>query len=212
METRPFSNGANTGSIMTRDHDFVRDYLSQSAAALDSFRSNPGQAVLLARMTDTITGSMRSGGKLLIAGNGGSAGDAQHIAAEFTGRMLYDRDPLPAIPLHGDTSALTAIANDYGFEHVFERQVIALGRQGDVLLALSTSGNSPNVVRALVRARAQGIITMGFTGSGGGEMASHCDMLLRAPSSSTPVIQQIHIVAGHIICALVERAMFPQAL
>jgi D-sedoheptulose 7-phosphate isomerase len=162
-------------------------------------------------MTAAVVASMRAGGSVLIAGNGGSAGDAQHLAGEFTGRMLYDRPPLPAVALHCDTSALTAIGNDYGFEHIYERQVNALGRSGDVFLGLSTSGNSPNVLRAMDAAKARGLVTLGFTGSGGGAMAGRCDLLLRAPSAFTPVIQQIHMIAGHILCALVERAMFPRA-
>ena len=196
--------------LATVEQDFVQGYLDESVSALQAFRSDPAQAALLAEMTDTIVQSIRAGGKLLIAGNGGSAGDAQHLAGEFTGRMLYNRDPLPAIALHTDTSALTAIGNDYGFDLVFERQVVALGRTGDVLLALSTSGTSPNVLRALAAARARGLITIGFTGAGGGAMAAETDLLLRAPSTLTPVVQQIYMVAGHILCALVERAIFPK--
>ena len=191
--------------------DFIQTYMSQSAEALAAFRSDPAYASMLVDMTEAVVRCMRSGGKLLIAGNGGSAGDAQHLAGEFTGRMLYNRDPLPAVALHADTSALTAIGNDYGFDLVYERQVVALGRAGDVLLALSTSGSSPNVLRALSAARARGLVTMGFTGAGGGEMAAETDLLLRVPSSLTPVVQQVYMVAGHILCALVERAIFPKA-
>jgi D-sedoheptulose 7-phosphate isomerase len=197
--------------LATHDRDFMRDYLQQSEAAVEAFRSDPAQSDLLAAMTAAVVASMRAGGSVLIAGNGGSAGDAQHLAGEFTGRMLYDRPPLPAVALHCDTSALTAIGNDYGFEHIYERQVNALGRSGDVFLGLSTSGNSPNVLRAMDAAKARGLVTLGFTGSGGGAMAGRCDLLLRAPSAFTPVIQQIHMIAGHILCALVERAMFPRA-
>lgn len=196
--------------LAAADQDFVQDYLRQSADALGAFRSDPAQAALLSDMTDAITRSIRANGKLLIAGNGGSAGDAQHLAGEFTGRMLYNRDPLPAVALHCDTSALTAIGNDYGFDLVFERQVVALGRPGDVLLAISTSGNSPNVLRALAAARARGLVTLGFTGAEGGGMAAETDLLLRAPTTLTPVVQQVYMVAGHILCALVERALFPK--
>ena len=196
--------------MLAADHDFVAEYLARSMEALQLYTSDDGQMALLEHMADTVTRAMRSGGKLLIAGNGGSAGDAQHIAAEFTGRMLYDRAPLAAIALHVDTSALTAIGNDYGFVHVFERQVQALARPGDVILGLSTSGRSDNVIRALAAGRALGLVTMGFTGSGGGMMAAHTDLLLRAPSSLTPIIQQIHMVAGHLLCALVERAIYPR--
>jgi D-sedoheptulose 7-phosphate isomerase len=197
--------------MLAADHDFVAEYLARSTEALRLYTSDDGQMALLEQMADTVTQAVRSGGKLLIAGNGGSAGDAQHIAAEFTGRMLYDRSPLAAIALHVDTSALTAIGNDYGFVHVFERQVQALARPGDVLLGLSTSGQSDNVIRALAAGRAMGLVTMGFTGSGGGMMAAHTDLLLQAPSSLTPIIQQIHMVAGHLLCALVERAIYPRA-
>lgn len=197
--------------MLSADQDFVADYLAQSAKALRCYATDAGQMALLDQMADAVTQAIRSGGKLLIAGNGGSAGDAQHIAAEFTGRMLYDRAPLAAIALHVDTSALTAIGNDYGFVHVFERQVQALARPGDVVLGLSTSGRSDNVLRALAAGRAMGLVTMGFTGASRGMMAAHTDLLLRAPSTLTPVIQQVHMVAGHLLCALVERAIYPKA-
>ena len=197
--------------MLAPDQDFVADYLSQSVAAVQAYAADPAQHDLLGRMTEAVVASMRAGGKLLIAGNGGSAGDAQHIAGEFTGRMLYDRDPLPAVALTTDTSALTAIGNDYGFERVFERQVIGLGRPGDVVMGMSTSGNSPNVLLALDAARARGMTTFGFAGKGGGAMAGKVDLLLCAPSSLTPVIQQVHMVAAHILCSLVERAMFPRS-
>ncbi len=197
--------------LANADRDFVAGYLDESVEAMQAFRADPALRGVIAEMTSVLVTAMTGGGKLLLAGNGGSAGDAQHIAGEFTGRMLYDRDPLPAVALHVDTSALTAIGNDYGFEHVFERQVIALGRPGDVLLALSTSGNSRNVLLALAAARSRGLRTLGFTGAGGGAMRACCDLLFAAPSTLTPVIQQIHITAAHILCALVERAIFPKA-
>ncbi len=196
--------------MLAANRDFVVDYLAQSIEALRLYTTDAGQLALLGQMADEVTQAVRNGGKLLIAGNGGSAGDAQHIAAEFTGRMLYDRAPLAAVALHADTSALTAIGNDYGFVHVFERQVQALARPGDVVLGLSTSGRSDNVLRALAAGRAMGLATMGFTGASGGTMAAHADLLLRAPSELTPVIQQIHMVAGHLLCALVERAIYPR--
>ena len=197
--------------LAAAEYDFIADYLHQSAAALQAFAADPKQTALLADMTEVLVTAMRAGGKLLLAGNGGSAGDAQHIAAEFTGRMLYDRDPLAAVALTTDTSALTAIGNDYGFDKAFERQLIALGRPGDVLLGLTTSGNSPNVLRAIDAAAARGIRTIGFTGAAGGAMAARCELLLRAPSELTPVVQQVHMVAGHILCSLVERAIYPRA-
>lgn len=193
-----------------KEKDFVAGYIGQSVDALLAYQADPATVELLGRMSDVVAGAMQAGGKLLLCGNGGSAGDSQHLAAEFTGRMLYNRDPLAAVALTTDTSALTAIGNDYGFEKAFERQVIAIGRPGDVLLGLSTSGTSPNVVKALEAGRARGMTTIGFTGQDGGTMLACTDLILRAPSRLTPVIQQIHMVAGHILCCLVERAVFPQ--
>jgi D-sedoheptulose 7-phosphate isomerase len=195
---------------MTTSGAYVTDYLGHSVAAMNAFAADVALQDVLIRMADATSASMRAGGKLLIAGNGGSAADAQHIAGEFISRLMFDHPPLPAIALTTDTSALTATANDYGYEQVFERQVIALGRKGDVFLGISTSGNSPNVIRALSAARTQGVTTLGFTGQGGGKMVELCDMLLPAPSAWTPIIQQIHITAAHIYCALIERSMFPR--
>jgi D-sedoheptulose 7-phosphate isomerase len=151
--------------------------------------------------------SLRASGKLILAGNGGSAADAQHLAAEFLSRFLAERRPLPAIALTTDSSVLTAIGNDYGFEHVFERQLRGLGRPGDTSLAISTSGRSQNILRALRAAREIGLVTVGFSGMEYGEMRGLCNHFLAAPSRETAIIQQIHIVAGHGICALAERAM-----
>ena len=161
-------------------------------------------------MADTIIAALRAGRKLLICGNGGSAGDAQHIAAEFVGRLMYDRAPLAAIALTTDTSVLTAVGNDYGYKHVFERQVLGLGQEGDVLLGISTSGNSPNVIQAFAAARVRKLACLGFTGADGGAMQGACDLLLRAPSAKNVIIQQIHITAAHIVCALVESTIFPK--
>jgi D-sedoheptulose 7-phosphate isomerase len=193
------------------DADYVANYLKESVAAMSAFAADATAQALLARMAEVTVAAMRDAKKLLIAGNGGSAADAQHIAGEFISRLMYDHPPLPAIALTTDTSALTATANDYGFEQVFERQVRGLGQRGDVFLAISTSGNSPNVLRALAAARERGLATFGFAGAGGGKMAGLCDLLLMAPSTWTPVIQQVHITAAHIYCALIERTMFPAA-
>ena len=143
--------------------------------------------------------------------NGGSAGDAQHLAGEFLSRLNYDRAPLAAVALTTDSSVLTAIGNDYGYERVFERQIMGLGRAGDVFVAISTSGRSPNIVCAIDAARRTGLTIVGFTGRTGGEMASGCDLCLHAPVDATPLIQQIHITAGHIACGLVEERLFPRA-
>ena len=192
------------------DQTWVETYLDESAAVLAALAADPTARYTLGRFADLIVAALRNGGKLIIAGNGGSAGDAQHIAAEFVVRLMYDRAPLAALALTTDTSILTAGGNDYGFEQVFERQVRALGRPGDVFLGISTSGGSPNVMRALQAARGMGIVTLGFSGGDGGEMRELCDGLFLAPARATAIVQQAHIVAGHVICALVERTMFPQ--
>lgn len=190
---------------------YAADFLERSADAAAALAGDKQALGMLVAMADCITAAMRSGGKLLVAGNGGSAGDSQHIAGEFVARLMFDRAPLPAIALTVDGSVLTATGNDYGFEHVFERQVRALARQGDVFLGISTSGRSPNVLRALDAARQAGVIRLGFAGREGGTMADRCDLLFRAPADQTAIIQQLHITAAHVVCALVERAMFPEA-
>lgn len=151
--------------------------------------------------------ALRSGRKILLIGNGGSAADAQHIAAEIVGRYKQERPGYAAIALTTDSSALTSIANDYGFEQIFSRQVEGLGQRGDVLLAFSTSGRSPNILAALRKARATGIVTVGFTGTRGEAMRSHCNLLLVSPSDDTPAIQQVHMAVAHGICDEIERAM-----
>jgi D-sedoheptulose 7-phosphate isomerase len=167
-----------------------------------------GAAVLaIAQAVET---SLRAGGKIMLAGNGGSAADAQHIAGEFLSRLRFDRHPLPAVALTTDSSVLTAVGNDYGYDQVFERQLRGLGRKGDVFVAISTSGKSPNVITALRAAREIGVVTVGFTGTAPGAAAMRplCDLMLAAPSDDTPLIQQIHITAAHAICEIVERNMF----
>lgn len=155
-----------------------------------------------------MTDCLKTGGRILLCGNGGSAGDAQHIAAELSGRFYLDRDPLDAEALHVNTSYLTAVANDYGFDHVYERLVRAKGRPGDVLIAISTSGNSKNVVLAIESAKSLGMAVVGMTGKSGGQMKEVCDVLLNVPDDDTPRIQESHILIGHIFCELVERNLF----
>ncbi|MEJ2324868.1 MAG: D-sedoheptulose 7-phosphate isomerase [Nitrospirota bacterium] len=162
----------------------------------------------LALATEAIIKTLKAGGKVLLCGNGGSAADAQHLAAEFSGRFYFDRPPLFAEALHVNTSYLTAVANDYSFDEVFARQVRAKGARGDVLVGLSTSGNSPNVLRALDEARDLGMTTVGLTGEGGGKMKGRCNHLIAVPSKDTPRIQEVHITLGHVICELVEAALF----
>ena len=190
---------------------YVAEYIDQSLAAMQGFASDHAAHAVLARMAEVTTEAMQAGRKLLIAGNGGSAADAQHIAGEFISRLMYDRAPLPAIALTTDTSALTATANDYGYEYVFDRQVLALGQAGDVLLGISTSGKSANVLRALQTARSRGLVTLGFAGQDAGPMRGLCDLVLEVGAPLTPLVQQIHITAAHIYCALVERALCPRA-
>lgn len=152
--------------------------------------------------------ALRAGGKILLAGNGGSAADAQHIAGELVSRFAFDRPGLPAVALTTDTSILTAIGNDYGYSELFARQIQALGRPGDVLIAYSTSGNSPNITRALEAAASAGVKSVGLTGSRKGKMVYLCDLCLEVPSQDTPKIQEGHLVIGHILCGLIEDAIF----
>jgi D-sedoheptulose 7-phosphate isomerase len=147
-------------------------------------------------------------GKILIAGNGGSAADAQHFAGELVSRFYFDRPPLAAIALTTDSSILTAIGNDYGYEDVFARQVQALGRKGDVFIAISTSGNSPNILKAIEAAKSLGLVVIGLTGRSGGKMKALCDVCLCAPSDSTPRIQECHLVIEHSLCACIEESLF----
>ena len=190
-------------------NDMVADHFRRSCETLSRAAEDSKLRAAIHAIADAISGAFRAGHKLLIAGNGGSAADAQHIAGEFLSRLNFDRNPLPAIALTTDTSVLTAVGNDYGFDRVFERQVRALGKPGDVFIAISTSGRSSNVIAALKAARDCGLTTVGFTGTAlGGAMAPLCDYYLAAPSTETPQIQQIHIVAAHAICGLVERSLF----
>lgn len=165
---------------------------------------------LVQQLVDLCISCFRVDGKLLFCGNGGSAADAQHLAAEFSGRFYYDRPPLYAEALHVNTSYLTAVGNDYGYEATYARMVRAMGRKGDLLFALSTSGNSANILAAVAAAREQGMTIIGFTGQTGGALAEHCDYLLNIPSKDTPRIQECHMLIGHLICELVEAAMFPR--
>lgn len=187
---------------------YIRAHLETSATVKRAAADQCSPAI--ARAAELLTASFRAGGKLLLCGNGGSAADCQHIAAEFVSALNHDRPraALGAIALTTDTSFLTANANDFGFEQVFERQLEALGRKGDVLLAITTSGNSANVLRALVRARADGLATIVLTGETGGKAAALADIAVKVPSGDTQHIQETHIAVGHILCALVERAVF----
>lgn len=154
--------------------------------------------------------ALHNGNKIMFIGNGGSAADSQHLAAELIGKLNFNRPPLAALALMTDTSVLTAIGNDYGFEHVFSRQIEALGKPGDVLIAMSTSGNSPNVLKAIEVARGMGITVIGKTGGTGGAMADICDLILIAPTANTQEIQEYHMKTGHTYCGVIEEVMFPR--
>jgi len=160
------------------------------------------------RAVDTVTEAFLAGHSVWFCGNGGSAADAQHLAAELSGRFRLDRKALPAEALHVNTSYLTAVANDYGYDAVYSRLVEGYCRSGDILVGLSTSGNSPNIVNAFASARTRGIATIGLTGASGGKMAPLSDILLNVPSTDTPRIQEAHILLGHMLCELVERRLF----
>ena len=165
----------------------------------------------LINIVDLIVNSYKKSNKVLLCGNGGSAADAQHIAAELSGRFYKDREPLYAEALHVNSSYVTAVANDYGFDHVYSRMLEACGQKGDVFFAISTSGNSKNIVNALIKANEIGLVTIGLTGNNKGKMNDYCDFLIEIPSIDTPRIQESHILIGHIICQLVEEKMFPDA-
>ena len=181
---------------------FQNSLAAMTAAAADAALLATSRAIAAACIP-----ALREGRKILLAGNGGSAADAQHIAAEIIGRYKEDRAAWPAIALTTDTSALTAIANDYGFERVFARQVDGLGQRGDVFIGITTSGWSPNILAALKVARDRGLVTVGMTGPGGASMGTHCDHLLIAPGAETALVQQIHLMAAHAICDEIETVL-----
>ena len=186
--------------------EIIKYELEASVAVKKAVAENLSDVI--AKAAEIIITSYQNGGKLLICGNGGSAADAQHIAGELVGRFLKERKALSAIALTTDTSILTALANDYNVEKIFARQVEAHGRHGDILLAISTSGNSLNVIRAVETAKANGVITVGLLGKGGGAMKGKCDIEIIVPSENTQRIQEAHITVGHIICGLVEQELF----
>lgn len=184
------------------------------AKSLDLFRQmqiDTGLHDDIIRAVGLCVGALRNGGKVMFAGNGGSAADAQHWAGELVSRFYYDRPGLASIALTTDSSILTAVGNDYGYDYTFARQIEALGREGDVFVAISTSGNSPNIVRAVDAARARGVQVIGFTGRGGGKLHAMCDVCFRIPSTETPRIQEGHEFIGHLLCALIEAEMYPKA-
>lgn len=162
------------------------------------------------KVKDVMVKALKNGKKILWCGNGGSAADSQHLAAEFSGRFYYDRPPLRSEALHVNTSYLTAVANDYSYDVIYSRMVKAMGDKGDVLVGISTSGNSKNIVLAFEQAKENGMISIGFTGNGGGKMKEKADYILDIPSKDTPRVQECHIMVGHILCELVEAEIFPR--
>lgn len=191
------------------DHDDVARLVRDSITVKNAVLHDDRLLRAIAGVAQEVAKALEQGGKLLLAGNGGSAADAQHIASEFVGQFNTDRPGIAALALTTDTSALTSVANDYGFEQVYSRQVETLGRTGDVLLAVSTSGNSPNILAALRAARQAGLFTVALTGASGGAARELCDVCLQIPSDDTPRIQESHILVGHILCALVEEVLYP---
>jgi D-sedoheptulose 7-phosphate isomerase len=192
---------------MPTPSDTAEKILSIWNAHIEVAKGLPGLTAGVAAAVDLICDSLSAGGQLFVAGNGGSAADAQHIAAELTGRFMMERQPLRAMALHGNTSALTAIGNDYGYDHVFARELAAHARPGDVLMAISTSGNSANILRAIEAARQHQVRVVGLTGESGGKMRAVCDLCLCIPSKDTARIQEMHITIGHAICQLVEERL-----
>jgi D-sedoheptulose 7-phosphate isomerase len=187
---------------------YISDQINEAQQVMSAMLADDDLTFIVQAAANACITSLQQGGKILLAGNGGSAADAQHIAGEFVSRFAFDRPGLPAIALTTDSSILTAIGNDYGYEKLFARQVQAHGNKGDVFIGYSTSGLSPNILRAFEESRTRGLICIGLTGNRGGSIKSCCDYLIEIPSSDTPKIQEGHLVIGHIICGLVENAIF----
>lgn len=190
---------------------FIADQLGASRQVVEAMAGDAELSQRVQTAAQACVAALKQGNKILFAGNGGSAADAQHLAGELVSRFAYDRPGLPAFALTTDTSVLTAIGNDYGYERLFSRQVQAVGQKGDVLVAFSTSGKSPNILAALREAQSRGLYTIGMTGNRGDAMAADCNCLIRVPSADTPKIQEGHIMLGHILCGLIEVACFPRS-
>lgn len=186
----------------------VADIIASSIAVKKAILNDGELLLRIQRVGQVLASAFEQDQKVLFCGNGGSAADAQHLAAELSGRFYKDRKPLFAEALHVNSSYMTAVSNDYGFELVYARMIEAAGRTGDVLIAISTSGNSPNILRAIEKGRQQGMVIIGLTGENGGAMQNICDFLINIPSNDTPRIQESHIMIGHIWCEQVERILF----
>ena len=189
-------------------HSYIHEKINEAQQVMAAMLADESLQATVQQAAEACIACLEAGGKILLAGNGGSAADAQHIAGEFVSRFAFDRPGLPAIALTTDTSIMTAIGNDYGYEKLFARQVQALGSQGDIFIGYSTSGKSPNILLALQEARIKGLVCIGLTGNRGGSMHDLCDYTLAVPNADTPKIQEGHLVLGHILCGLVENAIF----
>ncbi|MCF8448704.1 MAG: D-sedoheptulose 7-phosphate isomerase [Taibaiella sp.] len=186
----------------------IKEIIQASVDTKQRLLNDPVLMGTIEKVTEVITNAFANGNKVLFCGNGGSAADAQHLAAEFSGRFYTDRDPLPSEALHCNSSYMTAVANDYGYDVVYSRMIKGMGKPGDVLVGLSTSGNSVNIINAMEQSRKIGMINVVLSGEGGGKLRTMCDYLINVPSNDTPRIQESHIMVGHIICELVESELF----
>ena len=190
------------------NQDLIKRNINDSLSVKQELLNSDQLIDQVVEIADLIVQTFKNGNKLLFCGNGGSAADAQHLAAEFSGRYYLNRPPLHAEALHTDTSFMTAVANDFSFEEVYARLIQGIGKKGDILIGMSTSGNSKNVLLALKQAKEQNITTIGFTGEKGENMKAYCDLMLHIPSNDTPRIQECHLMLGHAICELVEKKLF----
>ncbi|MGI6321479.1 MAG: D-sedoheptulose-7-phosphate isomerase [Bacteroidales bacterium] len=188
----------------------IQNHFSESIEVKKAFLESRELQLKIEKIVEVLVETFRSGNKLMLCGNGGSAADAQHIAAEFSGRYLYDREPLYAEALHVNSSYLTAVANDYSYNDVYARMVKAMSKKDDVLWVFSTSGESENIIKAVIDAQKLGVKTIAFTGESGGDLLNLVDICVNFPSTHTPHIQESHITAGHIVCQLVEEIIFPR--
>ena len=188
--------------------DFIRQQIEESLKVKNLILADRVILTSIGEAADACSRSLRKGNKIIFAGNGGSAADAQHLAAELVNRFGFERPALAAVAITSDTSILTAISNDYGFEKLFARQLEAIGKKGDVFFSLSTSGNSSDILEGIKEAKKAGIKTIGLTGKSGGKMNRLCDLIIRVPSNETPRIQESHILIGHIICSMIENTLF----
>ena len=188
--------------------NYIKKHIESSISVKKSILNSEPLIQMIKKVSIKAVETFTNGNKIMLAGNGGSAADAQHIAAEFVSRFYFDRPGIPSIALTTDTSMLTAIGNDYGYENLFSRQIQANGAEGDIFIGISTSGNSPNIIKGLIEAKNKNITTIGLTGHNNGKMDELCDFCIKVPSVETPRIQESHILIGHLICAIVEKEIF----